>query len=229
MTEIWLAFLAGVAGSVHCLGMCGGIVAALAMSDRTAAPVNRLLFQLLYNLGRIATYTLLGVTAGIIGSSLDILTIKEVSLWVMAAANLLVTLVGLAACLGSARLGLFALEGSGGRLLARPLRWVLSGNSPVRALLLGLVLGFLPCGLVYAPLVAAAGCGNPLRGGAILAAMGLGTLPLLLIFGSASVTITDGLRDGLFRIAGLLVALIGTAGLWRVLAKMGLAPGFPFW
>jgi sulfite exporter TauE/SafE len=230
MTEIWLAFLTGVAGSFHCLGMCGGIIAAIAMTNRHVASLNGQLFQVFYNLGRIMTYAALGVAAGLIGSSLDLIAMKEVSLWFFAAANLFVMLIGVASLFGLPGGNLFSLEGSGGRFFATPLRWAITGNSSsLRAFPLGLFLGFLPCGLVYAPLIAAAACGSALKGGAIMAAMGFGTMPLLLFFGSVSTAISGRVRSSLFRMAGFFMALLGGAGLWRVLGKMGMAGPFPFW
>src|SRR6266540_5998044 len=100
MTEIWLAFVAGLVGSPHCLGMCGGIVAALSMTGRLGPPRARLLSQLFYNLGRVSTYTLLGMGAGMIGSSLDLLAVRSVAVWFFLAANILVIVIGLASALG---------------------------------------------------------------------------------------------------------------------------------
>ena len=229
MTEIWLAFLTGLAGSPHCIGMCGGIVTALALNVQGEKPRCRLLFQLGYNLGRISTYTLLGVVAGFLGASLDAFALKSLSAWVFVAANGFVMMVGLASVLGSARYNLFTLESSGGRLLASPLRWALAGSSSTRSIPLGLVLGFLPCGLIYAPLIAAAGSGSPVRGGAVMAALGLGTLPVMVGFGSVAAIISDQLKGWHFRLTGLLVALLGFAGLWRTLGKLGVLPPFPLW
>lgn len=228
MTEVWLAFLAGLAGSPHCLGMCGGIVTALALNCRQEGGRGRLLFQLGYNLGRMGTYALLGVAAGFIGASLDVFLLKTLSAWVFAVANGFVMLVGLASVLGT-HLNLFTLESSGGRFLAGPLRWAMAGSSPARSIPLGLILGFLPCGLIYAPLIAAATSGSPLRGGAVMAALGLGTLPVMLGFGSLATLFSVQLKGAVFRVAGLLVALIGFAGLWRVLGKLGHVPPFPLW
>lgn len=228
MTEIWLAFLAGLAGSPHCIGMCGGIVTAFALNSRQEGRRGRLLFQIGYNLGRIGTYTLLGVTAGYVGASLDIFLLKSLSAWVFAAANGFVVIIGLASFLGFP-INLFTLENSRGRFLARPLRWALSGSSPARSIPVGFILGFLPCGLVYAPLIAAAGSGSPLRGGAVMASLGLGTLPVMIGFGSAAALFSVRLKGVVFRLAGLLVALIGFAGLWRVLARFGIVVPFILW
>ncbi|KAF0216316.1 MAG: hypothetical protein FD174_3770 [Geobacteraceae bacterium] len=225
--DIWLAFLAGLAGSPHCLGMCGGIVAAIAMADRDGTLRTRQLFQLFYNLGRISTYGALGIAAGFVGSSLDIIAMRSAALWIMAGANLFVLVIGLASALRFSPFTLFALEGSGGKYFSCALRWTLSGVSPLRAYPLGVVFGFLPCGLVYGPLITTVGSGGPLQGGMIMAALGLGTLPLLLIFGSASTALSGRIGGNYLRITGLLVAVMGFVALWRVLGKIGVVPRFP--
>lgn len=220
MLQIWLAFLAGLAGSFHCIGMCGGIVAAISLKDSSNAFAARLRSQLFYNTGRIATYTALGAVAGLIGSSLDLMSMKVVFRWFMVGANLMVIMVGLSSALGLNVLNLSTLEGTGARFLTVPLKRLLAANSPLASLPLGLVLGFLPCGLVYAPLLAAAGTGSPVIGAATMAAMGLGTVPVLLAFGTASSAVSGALKNAMLRAAGVAIALMGVAGLWRVLGKM---------
>jgi len=229
MTEVWLAFLAGLAGSPHCLGMCGSIVAAIGMTRPAATPVSRQLFQLFYNLGRISTYAMLGVAAGFIGASIDLFAMSALAFWVFAAANLFVIVIGVASALRFSAFNLFSLETGGGWLPGRALRWALAEPSPARAFPLGMMLGSLPCGLVYAPLIAAAGSGSPFKGGAMMAALGLGTLPLLFLFGSLSAAVSGRLRGLFFRLAGFILALLGSAGLWRLLGKGGYLPRFPFW
>lgn len=219
MIEIWFAFLAGLAGSFHCIGMCGGIVAALSMTGGAGAFSSRLRSQICYNLGRIVTYTLLGSLAGAIGSSLNLLTIKSVSAWFLIGANVFVIAVGLGSALGLSALNLASLEGRGARYFAAPLRRAVSAGSPLAAFPLGLLLGFLPCGLVYAPLIAAAGSGSILMGAATMAALGLGTVPALLLFGTASSAVSVKIRSTMMRVAGCAVALMGAAGLWRALAR----------
>ena len=229
MAEIWLAFMAGLAGSTHCIGMCGGIVAALAVAGEHTTPRDRHLLQLFYNLGRVTTYCLLGVVAGLLGESLDRFRMTNVTRWVFAGANLFVLLAGIGTFLRVSGFSLSTLDRCCGSRFSGVLAWVVRGRSTLRAYPLGLVLGFMPCGLVYAPLVAAAGTGSPLRGGMMMLALGIGTVPLLLCTGSVSALLSSRLRGSLFRAVGLFVALIGAAGLWRVLAKMGYAPPFPFW
>jgi sulfite exporter TauE/SafE len=90
------------------------------------------------------------------------------------------------------------------------------------------MLGFLPCGLLYALIVTATASGSPLRGSLIMASLGLGTLPAMLFVGSTASLITARVKGMFFRMVGLFVALMGGMGLWRVLAKSGYLPPLPF-
>lgn len=215
MLVVWLAFLAGITGSFHCIGMCGGVVAALSLRDSGAPLAARIGSQLCYNLGRIATYTLLGAVAGLAGSSLDLVKLKSASFWFLAGANLLVVMLGLSSALGLEALNLSSFERGAARFLSRPLKRALSTRTPLASLPLGLVLGFLPCGMVYAPLVAAAGTGSAFTGAATMAALGAGTVPVMLGLGTASSAISGKLHRVMLRVAGVAVALMGVAGLWR--------------
>ncbi|UFS71119.1 sulfite exporter TauE/SafE family protein [Geomonas sp. RF6] len=219
MTVIWLSLLAGLAGSFHCIGMCGGIVAALSLRGEDSSLRHTLHRQICYHSGRVTTYTVLGAAAGWIGGSLNASVLNSASSWLFIAANLCVIAAGLGTALKLDRLNLSALEGAGGRLLARPLRRVMTSTSPLAAFPLGAILGFLPCGLVYAPLPAAAAAGTPLMGAAIMGALGLGTTPALLLCGGASFAASGAVRGAMARCAGVAVALMGSAALWRVLSR----------
>jgi hypothetical protein len=222
-----LAFLAGLAGSLHCLGMCGGIVAAVTLAGRQCPLASRVGHQLLYNLGRITTYTAMGGVAGWLGSSLSLLELREASFWFMAAAHGFVLLIGLFSVVQADRFSLFFMESTAGRFLVRPIQRILSGSSDFRFYPLGIILGFLPCGLLYALLVTAAASGSPLKGSLIMASLGLGTLPAMLFVGSAATVLSARLKGMFFRMVGLFVALMGATGLWRVLAKAGYLPLLP--
>src|ERR1039457_6728266 len=175
MTEIWLAFIAGLAGSPHCIGMCGAVVAAIAMTQRNDTSRSRVFSQLLYNLGRITTYTLLGIIAGFIGATFDLYVVRAVTFWVFCAAYLLVIALGLSSALGLSLFSLSSLESSSAMFLSRPVGKLISaGSMHFTAFPLGVLLGFMPCGLVYAPLLVAAGTHDALRGGAVMAGFGLG-------------------------------------------------------
>jgi sulfite exporter TauE/SafE len=178
-----IVFLTGLLGGVHCAGMCGGIVTAL--SGQAAR--GRWWLQLGYNAGRIVSYAVAGALAGAAGSIgllLDDMLPVQLVLYVLA--NLMLIAIGLYLA-GMSRVAA-SLERLGLLLWRRiqPLtRPLLPANTLPRALALGLLWGWLPCGLVYGILMTALLAGDPLNGAAIMAAFGLGTLPNLLLAGLA--------------------------------------------
>ena len=188
----------GLVSSVHCAGMCGGIVGAFSLGRvipiREARPAPRLAA---FNAGRIATYAALGAASGMLGAALE----AQLVLYVFA--NIAVVLAGLHL------LGLGPLA----RLeaLVAPLWRRLQALHPFRnPFLAGLLWGLLPCGLVYGALAAAAFAGSPVAGAAAMLAFGAGTLPLLLAAGLGIAR----LRGRLFRfVAGGGVLAFGVYGL----------------
>jgi hypothetical protein len=176
-------FLTGLLGGVHCVGMCGGIVAALSGQARAA----RLPLHVSYNLGRIASYALAGALAGAVGSAGLLLDhVLPVQLTLYVAANLMLIALGLYLA-GASRV--VALVERAGLVLWRHLQPLTKGLLPAdtlpRALALGLLWGWIPCGLVYGILVTAVLSGDALTGAAVMAAFGAGTLPNLLLAGLA--------------------------------------------
>jgi sulfite exporter TauE/SafE len=220
MLEIWLAFSVGLAGSGHCLGMCGGIVTALALSRSDRAAGERLLFNVLYHAGRIGTYTLLGLLVGLSSRAGALDTLKPAMKWLFLGANLFVVAIGLFTLLGIRSLGISALDGSGGGVFKGKLAHLAESRSVLSALPAGLLMGLLPCGLVYGVLISAATSGSSLHGGAMMLAFGCGTLPLLLTYGQVASTFT-ALGRGLFqRCMGGVVVLLGLLGAWKALAQI---------
>lgn len=189
MLNEWLigsSFLMGLMGSVHCIGMCGGIVGALTLPTpaRTIAiqpRVDRSL-PIFYNLGRISSYTLAGALAGTLGLALfDLTQLDRVATAGRVIAGGFMLTLGL--YLGGWWRGLGALERLGAKAwrYIEPFgRGVLPPQRPLQAFALGLVWGWLPCGMVYAALGAAVASGGGANGAAVMAAFGLGTLPMLL-------------------------------------------------
>jgi len=211
------AFLVGLLGGGHCVGMCGGIVAAVSLSLPGARP--HFGYHLAYNAGRVASYTLAGVIAGLVGASslfLDGVLPVQKALYLLA--NLMLVVLGL--YLAGIWQGVLVLERAG-HVLWRRLQPLSRHFLPVRSLrqafALGLVWGWLPCGLVYSVLVAALAAGSAARGGLLMLAFGLGTLPTLLAMGLATVRL-KGLLQNVWvrRASGLLVLCLGAAGLLRL-------------
>ena len=211
------ALAAGFFGSPHCLGMCGGIVSALGFALQAQTPGRRLLLQSLYHLGRLLSYSLLGIVVGLLGKG--ILAPLAHSRWPYVLTAAMMILFGL--YLTGWWRGLDRLEALGARLWQSmaPLRQrFVPINTLPRALFAGMLWGFLPCGLVYSALALAMTSGNALTSGATMMAFGLGTLPMMLMTGSAAAELKTRLQEQGWRTAnGMLVMAFG---LWTLLQAM---------
>lgn len=215
LLPLFPAFLIGLTGGVHCFGMCGGIVGALTLG-LPATPGHawrsRLPYLLAYNLGRILSYVAAGALAGGIGTwTAHLLSIHHAQLGLQILAGLFMILLGL--YLAGWWSALRRLERAGGVLWRRIEPWgrrFLPVRTPVQAFSIGLIWGWLPCGLVYSVLVWAVGAGGALEGGLLLLSFGLGTLPALLAMGTAAATLAGWVRRPAVRAtAGALVILFG--------------------
>lgn len=207
------AFLTGFLGGAHCVGMCGGIVAAMSFQGKERHPVA---FHLAYNGGRLGSYVLAGALAGLVGSAAflsDSLLPLQKGLYGLAQ----VVLILLGLYLAGLNQSVLAIERLGGGLWRRVqpyLGRLLPIRTPGQALAAGAAWGWLPCGLVYSVLVSALASGGPVRGGLLMLAFGLGTLPNLLLMGWAAESLRRFTRNPwLRRLAGLVVAGLGVWGL----------------
>ena len=206
------AIIVGLLGSSHCLGMCGGIVAALNMgvSDGpTGKPGSLFGYQLSYNSGRISSYVVIGLLAGALGASLAPTGINPVVGKLVAAAFL----IALGLYLANWWRGLVVLEKIGHKLWQhiQPLSKRLF---PIRTLwqayLLGLLWGWLPCGLVYAAVAWSLTTGDAFEGALLMLGFGLGTLPAMLLAGNVLSVLGDWVRSPVVRTtAGVMVILFG--------------------
>lgn len=220
------AFLVGLFGSVHCLGMCGGIVGALTLgldARLRRSPGALTPYLLLYNAGRIATYAVAGAMAG--GLSTLIFAWLEPGAARLAARLISGSfMIALGLYLAGWWPGLTALEKLGGRLWRRiePAgRRFLPVRRPLQAFGAGLVWGWLPCGMVYAALVWATIGGSAWNGALLMIAFGAGTLPMMFAAGAAAERLSRFVRHGAVRAAaGLLVIAFG---LYVLLAPSGHA------
>lgn len=211
------AFLLGFLGSGHCLGMCGGIVGALSFNNQGARPIT---IHLSYQLGRISTYGLLGLIAGIAGLWASQLH-TDLMLGLRTVSGILLVLMGLY-LLGITQ-SLNWLERAGAIIWKRlqPLgKPLLPVKSPKQGFALGLIWGFLPCGLIYSTLAWSATSASPLTSALLMMAFGLGNLPALLSAGFFATQI-NRLRQQTVIKFSFALSIVGF-GIWTLLATWSL-------
>jgi sulfite exporter TauE/SafE len=210
------AFLIGLLGGVHCVGMCGGVVGALTVHSPRRHHAWSL--HLAYSAGRIASYAAAGAIVGMIGGmGLIFNQILPVQMLLYVLANLVLISLGLhLAGLGNQ---LARLESLGAWLWRRVQPYcskVLPADTAAKAFVLGTLWGWLPCGLVYSLLATALLSGGAGGGAKVMLAFGLGTLPNLLLAGMVLKQLRDITSDRRVRLAGgAIVAGFGVAGLVR--------------
>jgi sulfite exporter TauE/SafE len=210
--------------------MCGPIAATVAVAarpvtlgaPRRASAAQGLAVGLAYNAGRVTTYGAIGFAMGLGGSFVNTaarLAGLQDAVSVIAGALMVVFGLGALGLTSAAR----ALEQRASARVFGAARAVLDGGGPARAYPLGLLLGFLPCGLSYSAFMAAAATGHPAKGLAVALAFGVGTTPALLLAGAAAGAVGPRLRGGLYRAGGALVVLFGLVLVLRGLGVAGLA------
>jgi sulfite exporter TauE/SafE len=239
MSAISLAavFMVGLLGSVHCAGMCGGIVSAFSVTPARAFPVAvitlrsapsaALMRVLAYNSGRIASYATAGAIAGGLAGAArafaGLAVIESAGYWL---ANLMLVALGL--YLMDAWRGLARLEQLGRSVWRRiepAPALLLPLDSPLKLVAMGALWGWLPCGMVYSVLLTAMMAGSALSGAAVMLAFGLGTLPMLLSMGMLGAQLRGWIQRRPVRVAsGLLVLGFGLLGIVR--AAGGISHGW---
>lgn len=206
------AMVLGVLGGGHCLGMCGGLMGALTLAIPVEQRRRRLELLLAYNLGRILSYGCAGLLLGLGGWAL---ANSPAAMLLRIVAGLLLICMGL--YLGGWWSGLTRIEALGRGLwrFIQPLaKRLLPVTSLPRALLLGALWGWLPCGLVYSTLLWAASQGSAIDSALLMLTFGLGTLPVLIASGLAAQRLNQLLRQRSVRMAGGLLVIV--FGLWTL-------------
>lgn len=210
---IWTAFMLGFVGSLHCVGMCGAI--ALALPHPGRGWTSFITGRLAYNIGRLVTYVLIGAVFGLLGQSLALAGIQR---WLSIGAGVAI-LLGL---IVSTRATVPPVVRAVGWLKAR-LGTLLQKRSLSSLLLLGLLNGLLPCGLVYAAAAASLAAGTVLHGMEYMAAFGLGTIPLMLGVSLTGRTLLAPFRRHLQTLIPASLAVVAF-----LLILRGLSLGIPY-
>ena len=213
--DFGIAFSLGLLGSLHCAAMCGPLQLALPLPTNTS-PTRYIVGRFIYQLGRIATYCLLGVLAGFIGKSMVLTGLQR---WLSIA-------LGVGILAGFFLSKKIAVSAPVTRLVMQ-LKIAMSAQLRQRTLrsltLLGMLNGLLPCGLVYAALAFAVTGGTILSAILFMAVFGAGTLPMLLAIGFLGKTLSPGLRTNLRRAIPVGLCLVAA-----LLILRGLALGIPY-
>ncbi|MCC6963637.1 MAG: sulfite exporter TauE/SafE family protein [candidate division Zixibacteria bacterium] len=218
MTAAIAGLLVGLLGSLHCAGMCGPIVAAL-----PADPRGRFSFltgRIIYNLGRVVTYAVIGAIFGLVGRSLFIAGYQQALS--IALGVLIILAIALPRRYSHRLISWFGLE----KLFARISSvWgmLFRNSSKPSMFLIGVLNGFLPCGFVYLALAGAVATGSILGGAAYMAAFGIGTMPILLAFAYVGDVIGHRWKQSLRRALPVLASVLALLFILR-----GLSLGIPY-
>jgi sulfite exporter TauE/SafE len=219
-TLIIAVFVTSLVGSLHCAGMCGGVVALCVGVEGSAG--RPWLSHAAYHLGRLATYAGLGVASGAVGAAID-LSGGAVGLPRAAAvvAGALMISFGAAVLLRArgVRLGCMRLPGWLQRIFQRGLAFAAERPAAQRSLLVGLLTAFLPCGWLYAFVITAAGTGSASRGALVMAVFWAGTVPVLLLLGLGLQRMAAPIRRHVPTLTALLLVVVGAV---TVLGRLSL-------
>jgi sulfite exporter TauE/SafE len=211
------ALLIGLAGGVHCVGMCGGIVGAFAY----AVPKNSTMlpYTLAYNFGRIFSYVLAGAITGWAGK-LFAQQIAQGIVILQFVSGIFLFVLGL--YIAGLWQGLSKIEKLGSRFwqLIHPYsKKLLPFKNPLHALPYGMIWGWLPCGLVYSVLTWSLASGSALNGGVIMAGFGLGTLPIMILMATGFNKIQQVIQNPKSKtLMGLLLMIFASFQLFQAIS-----------
>ena len=214
--DLWFALALGLLGSLHCVQMCGPLVLSAALPITHLTRGRQVMAQVAYNLGRLTTYAVLGAAAGALGSAVGVLgRLAGIRHGAMFAGGVL--LIAVAASLAGLRpgrlttVGPFRHASAWSRFVAR----LMTSPAASTRFVMGLVLGLLPCGLVYGALVKAAATGSVAGGALTMAAFGAGTSGALLALGVCAMPLGRFAGRWSTRTAALAMAVMGMVLVWR--------------
>lgn len=204
-------FLIGLFSSVHCLAMCGGLCGVFCKNSPDFKTI------LLINLGRIITYTLLGlIFAGIVKGLALSLPVAEIGFWIRSILGLILIFLGVRILLNKSSLHAFFSSNVIWNKVKKKLHILNNQHSNIAQLLKGILWGLIPCGLLYGVLIAAATTHNTIQGGLFMFAFGLGTLPSMFVAAGLVSKWQGYLQLKALRYsAGLFITIIG---LWSLLS-----------
>jgi sulfite exporter TauE/SafE len=213
-----IGFLMGLLGSVHCIGMCGPLVMALPISQKSN--LQKIAAISLYHFGKITSYAFLGVLFGLFGSQLPLFGLQQNLSMVIGVIMLLYVLYVFV--LKSKRIHLAGIKHLN-QLIVKGLGYFLKSKSPISFLWIGMLNGLLPCGMIYIALSSALATQHVIEGGLLMAFFGLGTMPALIMVTIGGLFMNFNYRR---KIQKLLPVFILGMGLLLILRGLNL--GIPY-
>lgn len=191
-------FIVGVLTSIHCIGMCGGIMLSQSLSKKSKSKFDAIKPALLYNLGRVVSYTILGGLIGAFGSVFSLSYKGKAAIQIFAGAFMII--------MGLNMSGFKAFK----RLQIRlPYFACKVKNKSDSAFIVGLLNGLMPCGPLQTMQIFALGTGSALKGSLSMFMFSLGTVPLMLTFGALSGVLSKGHTKKILKLSGVLIIVLG--------------------
>lgn len=208
----------GLVGSLHCVGMCGPIVVALPLKKHNF--FTRFFGTLLYNSGRVITYSLLGIFFGMLGRGLRLAGFQQWTSILLGSAMVVSVMYPL---IFKEQIRLEGLFGGFSSRLVISLRKQFSNRSYFSLFVIGILNGLLPCGLVYVAIAGAISAGNVWSGALFMMLFGIGTIPLLLTLTLTSHAIGGRVRLKMQKIVPYFIFMLGLLFILR-----GMSLGIPY-
>ncbi len=219
MYELYIfALITGLIGSLHCIGMCGPIAIALPLGNKGI--LSRITGGVIYNIGRIITYAILGAIFGLMGQGIEMAGLQQWASIILGIVMIL-SIITPALFRGKIRIEQFFF-GFAGKLI-RSFRRLFAISSIPSLFLIGLLNGLLPCGLVYVAIAGAINTNDLLSGVLYMAIFGLGTIPVMLAIPLIGNLIGNAFRKRYSRILSAFIILLGVIFILR-----GLSLGIPY-
>ena len=209
-------FVVGLITSLHCVGMCGGIMLSQTIGKESKSKFNAMKPAILYNLGRVVSYTIIGGIAGAIGSVFALSLTAKASMQILAGIFMIVMGFNMAGFKAFRKLQL-KLPTSVLKLLGKP--------KPKTPFFVGIFNGLMPCGPLQTMQLYALGTGSGISGALSMFIFAIGTVPLMLTFGALSSLLSKGYTKKILKFSGILIVVLGLVMSNRGLALAGMNLG----
>ncbi|MBK7138897.1 MAG: sulfite exporter TauE/SafE family protein [Bacteroidetes bacterium] len=206
----------GLFGSFHCIGMCGPI--ALSLPIHQFQQAEKLVSVLLYNIGRSISYAIFGMLFGLIGSTFTFFKIQQ---FLSIFSGILLLLLFLNQRYGKVNFSIFYRFTS--KIKNQLGVYLKSEKSVLSYLFIGILNGFLPCGLVYVAIAAAIATGSVFKSSLLMFGFGLGTIPVMVLLMYFGKFLSQNIRSKINAVTPYLIM-----GMAILLIIRGMNLGIPY-